>query len=88
MLFRSMVLTVMTVSSLVWLPIAIIIIVSMPQWAGSVPTDLSMMVGLIFRAFSILVLTPLDIGIQAALYRSLKARHNPVEDPQDSGARD
>jgi len=31
---------------------------------------------------------PLSIGAQAALYRSLKARHNPVEVPQDSGAKD
>lgn len=31
---------------------------------------------------------PLSIGTQAALYRTLKARHNPVEDPQDSGEKD
>jgi hypothetical protein len=36
----------------------------------------------------IFVLVPFDIGIKAALYRTLKARHNPVEDPQDSGEKD
>lgn len=83
-----MVLTVLVVSSLVWLPFFAMMVVSMKLGVGLAATEPMVVLSLASSVLMIMVLTPLDIGIQAALYRSLKARHNPVEDPQDSGEKD
>ena len=79
------VLTVLVVSSLVWLPFVAMMVVLMKLNVGLAATGPMMVLSLASSVLLIMVLTPLDIGIQAALYRSLKARHNPEEYPQESG---
>lgn len=76
------------ISSAVWIPSLAIGFVGMNFKIESLGAGPRMVFDLATSVLSTLVLVPLDIGIQAALYRSLKAGHNPTEYPLESGKKD